>query len=86
MNIPLFSPMDVFLFIIFCSIYVCSTLWIYGDVAARGGGKGMIFPLLFVIAGALALVKGYYLALLIWPIGFVIWLVIRPREEIELTE
>jgi len=85
-NVPLYSTMDVFLFIIFSSVYVCSILWIYGDVACRGGGKGMIIPLLFVLAGALALIKAYYLALLVWPIGFVIWFVMRPKEEIELIE
>ena len=87
MDIPLNSATDVFIFIIFCSIYVCSTLWLYGDVATRGGGpKGMSIPLLFVIAGALALVKGIYLALLVWPVGYVAWFFIRPKNEIELTE
>jgi len=62
-------------------------LWIYGDVATRGGGlKGMGIPLLFVVAGALALVEGIYLALIIWPVGYVVWFVIRPKDEIELTE
>ena len=87
MDIPLNSSTDVFIFIIFCSIYVCSTLWIYGDVATRAGGaKGMMFPLLFVIAGALALIKGVYLALVVWPVGYVIWFVIRPKQVIELVE
>lgn len=89
MEIPLNSATDVFIFIIFCSIYVCSTLWIYGDVATRGGGmKGMSFPLVFVIVGALALIKSeeYYQALIIWPVGYVVWFIIRPKNEIELTE
>lgn len=87
MNIPLNSAIDVFIFIIFCSFYVCSILWIYGDVATRGGGKGMILPALFVIAGALALILQMYWALLIWVVGYPLWIfVLRPKQEIELTE
>ena len=87
MDIALSSATDVFIFIIFCSIYVCSILWIFGDVATRGAGiKGMIFPAIFVIIGALALVEGIYMALILWPVGYVIWFVIRPKEEIELTD
>ncbi len=87
MDIPLTSATDVFIFIIFCSIYVCSILWIFGDFATRGGGtKGMIFQMLFVIAGTLALIKGVYLALIIWPVGYVVWFFIRPKTEIELTD
>ncbi len=87
MPISLTSSTDVFIFIIFCSIYVCSILWIFGDVATRGGGtKGMIFPLLFVVAGTLALIKGVYLALIIWPVGYVVWFFIRPKTEIEMTD
>jgi len=86
-SINLTSATDVFIFIIFCSIYVCSVLWIFVDVATRGGGmKGMIFPMLFVLAGTLALIKGVYLALLIWPVGYVVWFFIRPKTEIELTD
>ena len=81
MNLALTSSMDVFIFIIFCSIYVCSILWIYGDAATRDAGwKGLILPLLFVIAGTVALIKGEYLALLIWPVGFMLWFIKRPAE------
>lgn len=87
MSINLTSSLDVFIFIIVCSIYVCSTLWIYGDVATRGAGmKGMMFPLLFVIAGAVALILGYMSVLIIWPVGYVIWFFIRPESEIEQTD
>ena len=73
--------MDVFIFIIFCSFYVCSILWIYGDIASRNGGwKGLILPVLFVIVGAVALLKGEYLALIIWPVGYVYWFFKRPEE------
>ena len=78
---------DVFVFIIFCSIYVCSVLWIFGDVATRGAGsKGMIFPAIFVVIGALALIEGLYMLLILWPVGYIAWFVIRPKQEIELTE
>lgn len=81
MSLSLTSSMDVLIFIIFCSVYVCSTLWIYGDAATRNAGwKGTILPLLFVIAGTLALIKGEYLALIIWPLGYVAWFVLRPAE------
>lgn len=87
MSINLTSSLDVFIFIIFCSIYVCSILWIFGDAATRAAGtKGMIFPLLFVIAGALALIEGIYMALVIWPVGYIAWFFIRPAEEVEQTE
>lgn len=81
MSLSLTSSLDVFLFIIFCSFYVCSVLWIYGDAATRNAGwKGLILPLLFVIAGTLALIKGEYMALVIWPLGYVIWFIRRPGE------
>ena len=87
MDIALNSAADVFIFIIFCSIYVCSILWIFGDVATRGGGiKGMLFPLVFVVIGSLALIKGIYLTLVLWPIGYIVWFIIRPKQEIELIE
>jgi len=74
--------MDVFIFIVFCSFYVCSILWVYGDAATRNAGwKGQMLPLLFVIAGTLALVKGVYLTLLIWPPGYAIWFVKRPEQH-----
>ena len=79
MNLNLGNSMDVFLFIIFCSFYVCSILWIYGDAATRNTGwKGLILPLLFVIAGTLALIEGVYSGLLTWPIGYVAWFLKRP--------
>jgi hypothetical protein len=81
MNLALSSSMDVLIFIVFCSFYVCSVLWIYGDAATRNAGwKGLILPLAFVIVGTLALVKGEYLALLIWPLGYLVWFIKRPEE------
>ncbi len=81
MSLSLTSSLDVFIFIIFCSIYVCSVLWIYGDAATRNAGwKGLILPVLFVVAGTLALIEGQYQALIVWPLGYVIWFIKRPAE------
>ena len=81
MTISLSSSMDVLMFIIFCSLYVCSTLWIYGDAATRGAGwKGLLLPAIFITAGTLALVKGIYLVLLVWPVAYVAWFFFRPAE------
>jgi hypothetical protein len=78
---------EVFVFIILCSVYVCSILWIYGDAATRDMGiKGAILPLIFVIAAALALTKGFFWALLAWPIGYVAWFVLRPATSHVITE
>jgi hypothetical protein len=78
---------EVFIFIILCSVYVCSILWIYGDAATRDMGiKGAILPLVFVIAAALALTKGMFLALVAWPIGYVAWFVMRPISSHVITE
>lgn len=66
---------EVFIFIIFCSVYVCSILWIYGDAATRNmGGKGAILPLIFVLAATLALTMGLFWALVAWPVGYAAWL------------
>ncbi len=80
MSLSLYSATDVFIFIIFCSIYVCSILWIYGDAATRGAGlKGTALPLLFIVAGTIALIFGYNLVLIVWPIGYVLWFFVRPK-------
>jgi hypothetical protein len=62
-------------------------LWIYGDSATRDVGlKGAILPLVFVIAGALALAKGMMLALLAWPTGFITWFILRPKRSHAIVE
>ena len=87
MTLSLANSTQVFIFIIFSSIYVCSILWIFGDAATRGTGwKGSILPLVFIVAGILALLMGYNLALLAWPIGYIAWFLLRPSETIELTD
>lgn len=87
MAVSFANSTGVFLFIIFCSIYVCSILWIYGDAATRDmGSKGLILPLLFVIAGGLVLVKGWFWALAIWPIGYIAWFVLRPKTAHAIVE
>ena len=66
---------------------MCSTLWIYGDAATRDMGiKGLILPLIFVIAAALALTKGLIAALIVWPIGYIAWFRLRPKSSHVITE
>lgn len=87
MAVTFANSTGVFLFIIFCSIYVCSILWIYGDAATRDmGNKGLILPFIFVIAGAMALVKGWFFALIIWPVAYVAWFFLRPKNAHAITE
>lgn len=88
MSFSFSNSTEVFIFIILCSVYVCSILWIYGDAATRdmGGFKGGILPLIFVIAAALALTKGFLWALLAWPIGYVAWFFLRPATAHVITE
>jgi hypothetical protein len=86
-SISFSNSTEVFIFIILCSIYVCSTLWIYGDAATRDMGiKGLILPLIFVIAAALALTKGLIAALIVWPIGYIAWFRLRPKSSHVITE
>lgn len=90
MELELNSVTEVFIFIILCSIYVCSILWIYGDMATRGlsGFRGAFVAGLLAIPGFLAipvLVESPGLiAVILWPIGILVWLNERP-EEIELN-
>ncbi len=87
MAVSFANATGVFLFIIFCSIYVCSILWIYGDGATRDmGHKGLILPFVFIVAGALAIIKGLFLGLLIWPIAYIAWFVLRPKKSHVIVE
>ena len=87
MSISFSNSTDVFIFIIFCSVYVCSILWIYGDAATRDMGiKGALLPLIFVIAAALALTKGMIIALIVWPIGYILWFLLRPKSSNVISE
>lgn len=87
MPISFNNATEVFIFIILCSVYVCSILWIYGDAATRDmGTKGAILPLIFVIAAALALIKGFLWALLAWPIGYIAWFFLRPTKSHVIVE
>jgi hypothetical protein len=86
-ELALNSVTDVFIFIILCSGYVCSILWLYGDLATRGlaGLGGAVIAILIAIPGLIAipvLVESPGLiAVLLWPIGFLIWLNERPPEK-----
>lgn len=87
MSFSFSNATEVFIFIILCSVYVCSILWIYGDSATRDMGiKGIILPLILVIAAALALTKGITWALLAWPIGYIAWFFIRPKDTHNIVE
>ena len=87
MSFSFSNATEVFIFIILCSVYVCSILWIYGDAATRDMGiKGTILPLIFVVAAALALTKGWLWALLAWPVGYVAWFVLRPATSHVIVE
>ena len=82
MNIAFSNATEVFLFILLCSVYVCSCLWIYGDAATRDMGiKGAILPLAFIVAAALFLIFGMYWALVIWPVGYIAWFIVRPKSS-----
>jgi hypothetical protein len=87
MELALNSVFDVFVFIILCSGFVCSILWLYGDLATRGlaGLRGGFIVLALAIPGLIAipvLVESPGLiAVLMWPLGFLIWLNERPEEK-----
>ncbi len=87
MSFSFSNTIEVFIFIILCSVYVCSILWIYGDAATRDMGiKGGVLPLVFIIAAVLALIKGMMWALLIWPVGYIAWFAMRPKVAHAITE
>jgi|TARA_Y100000590_G_scaffold298939_1_gene337015 hypothetical protein len=50
------------------------------------GIKGALLPLIFVIAAALALTKGMIIALIVWPIGYILWFLLRPKSSHVITE
>jgi hypothetical protein len=50
------------------------------------GIKGIILPLIFVIAAALALTKGMMLALIVWPVGYIGWFILRPKSSHVIVE
>ena len=87
MSFSFSNSTEVFIFIILCSIYVCSILWIYGDAATRDMGlKGTILPLIFIIAAALTLTLGMTWSLIAWPIGYAAWFMLRPAKSHVITE
>ena len=87
MSISFSNSTEVFIFIILCSVYVCSILWLYGVAATRDMGlKGTILPLIFVIAAALALTKGMMMALIAWPVGYIGWFALRPKSSHAIVE
>jgi len=81
-GVPLDSVADVFVFIVICSVYVCSILWIYGDAATRGlaGVKGSLLPIFLIIVGLVASSVSM-LVFAFWPATFVAWFFRRPPRE-----
>ena len=88
MAVSFTNSTGVFLFIIFCSVYVCSILWVYGDAATRDAGhKGLILPFVFVIVGAMALImEGWLPVLVVWPLGYASWFFLRPAKAHTIVE
>ncbi len=87
MSITFSNSVEVFIFIILCSVYVCSILWIYGDAATRDmGAKGLILPLIFVIITVPALIKGMLWTLVFWLIGYIAWFILRPAKSHAIVE
>ena len=73
------TPFQVFVFIIVCSAFVCSILWIYGDAATRGlaGWRGSMLPVALIAVG-LSASSMYLMILALWPVIFAAWLFLRP--------
>mgnify|MGYP000297470215 CR=1 FL=1 len=97
MSITFSNATEVFIFIMFCSVYVCSTLWIYGDAATRDMGlKGLALPFVFIFAAVLALLDSFiyeltglqlgYWPLCVWPVGYIAWFILRPSQSHVITE
>lgn len=87
MSISFSNSVEVLIFILLCSCYVCSCLWLYGDAATRDMGvKGAILPLILIAAAALFLTLNFSWALVVWPIGIVAWFVLRPASSHVITE
>ena len=87
MSLSFGNATEVFIFIMLCSVYVCSALWIYGDAATRDMGiKGLVLPMIFIAAAAMALIFGFLWGLIVWPIGYMAWFVLRPKHSHAITE
>lgn len=50
----------------FLAVYIYSIVWAYGDAERRGKSGCLVALLVF---------------LLTWPVGLIIWLLIRPEEK-----
>ena len=87
MSISFTNATEVFIFILLCSTYVCSCLWVYGDATTRDlGHKGAMLPLIFIIAAALFLTMNLSWPLIVWPIGFIAWFMLRPTATHVIDE
>ena len=88
---------EVFAFIMFCSVYVCSILWIYGDAATRNMGlKGLILPFILILVIVLIFLGGLfkhlaglelgYWPIVIWPMAYIAWFILRPKTAHPIVE
>lgn len=81
------NAIEVFIFIIFCSVYVCSILWIYGDAIARDMGfKSVLLPVVFILIAGFYLLEGTFWVLYIWLIIYTLWFMLRPKNSHAVTE
>lgn len=87
MELELDNVYQVFIFIILCSAYVCSILWLYGDMATRGmaGIRGAITAGLIAVPGFFAIpvfvANPGLIGVVLWPISVLIWISERPAEQ-----
>ncbi len=78
---------EVFVFILLCSVYVCSILWLYGDAVSRKVPRqGVAFVLLFLLVGSVMLLRGMFWLLLIWLGGYGVWFCIRPAQPVDADD
>jgi preprotein translocase subunit SecG len=60
------SLIGVIVALFFLAVFVYSIVWAYGDAERRGKSGCLVALLVF---------------LLTWPVGLIIWLLIRPEEK-----
>jgi hypothetical protein len=61
------SLVGVIVALAFLAVFIYSIVWAYGDAERRGKSGCLVALLVF---------------LLTWPVGLIIWLLIRPEEKI----
>ena len=78
---------DVFIFVMLSAGYVCSILWLYGDMVMRGlpGYKAVLGTGLIAIPGFFAVLTLVampgLISVFVWLIGGLLWLWLRDSEK-----